>query len=402
MNKFYVYALLDERKEGIYNYEIDDIDISFNYQPFYIGKGTGSRLTIHEKKAKDQKNNTYKDNKIRKIWSEGKQVIKSKILDHLEEDIALNLETQLIKEIKRKHEGGPLINLIEGGDGLKNPSPEVRQKISNGLKKRIISEETREKLRNNWFQKLSRLERMRISRKVSLEEAKIINDEISKRAGNSRRGIPHSKETRQKMSINRKGVPKPPRTKEHKMNLSISLKGKRDGSNNPMFGKNFRDFRVDKYGLDVEERLEKDRINKIVNTTESNKEIAKGLFPGVSYNVYMSAYASYKNGKSLEDSLKDALERNSYNDEKGKENKRKKNVNDFYKKLENGTLNPYKRENYDLSLYLLELRRANGQRESQKEIDDLNVKFKKKLRINRMKELEYMINFYGLEIEEGN
>ena len=240
------------------------------------------------------------------------------------------------------------------------------------------------------------------SRGISLEEADIINNQIIQKTAYAKTGSKHSDETRQNMSINRKGVPKPPRTKEHKMNLSISLKGKYDGPNNPMFCKNFRDFRVEKYGSDVEERLEKDRINKIVNTTKSNKEIAKDLFPGVSYNVYMSAYASYKKGKILEDSLRDALEKNSYNDKKGKENKRKKDVNHFYKKLESGTLNPYKRENYDLSLYLLELRRVNGQRESQKEIDDLNVKFNKKLRINRMKELEYMINFYGLKIEESN
>jgi len=29
--------------------------------------------------------------------------------------------------------------------------------------------------------------------------------------------------------------------------------------------------------------------------------------------------------------------------------------------------------------------------------DDLNIKFKKKFTINRMKELEYMINFYGIK-----
>lgn len=402
MNKFYVYALLDERKEGNYNYEIDDIDISFNYEPFYIGKGTGSRLTIHEKRAKDQKNTTYKDNKIRKIWSEGKQVIKSKILDKLEEDIALNLETQLIKEIKRKHEGGPLINLTEGGDGLKNPSPEVRQKISEGSKNRIISEETREKFRNGWYNKLSRVKKIMYSRGISLEEADIINNEIIQKTAYAKTGSKHSEETRKKISIGNKGVPKPPRTKQHRMNLSISLKGKYDGPNNPMFGKNFRDFRKEKYGEEVEKILEQERTHKGKITTEKNGIEAQKLFPGVPYNVYKSAYAFYKKGLSQEEALRKAIENNSKNNEKGKINKIKKDVDKFYKKLETDTLNSYKKENYDLSLYLLELRKLNGQREPQDEINDLNLKFKKKLKINRMKELEYMINFYGLKIEESN
>jgi hypothetical protein len=397
MNKFYVYALLDERKPGEYKYEIDDIGISFNYKPFYIGKGTGSRIVDHEKRAKDQKNITYKDNKIRKIWSEDKQVIKSKILDHLEEDSAFDLEIQLIKEIKRKNEGGPLVNLTEGGEGLRNPSPEVRKKISDAAKIRVYSEETRAKLRNNWFFKLSRLERIRIAKNISLEEAHIINNEIIQKTIDARTGAKHSEEVRKKMSMNMKGIKKGPITEEHRKNLSISLKGKYEGPNNPMFGKNFRDNRVEKYGSDVEQKLEDDRIKKINNTMSFNKKEAEEMFPGTPYNVYIKAYASYKKGISKEEALKQAIDENLKNNEKGKINKIKKDVDKFYKKLESGTLNPYKRENYDLSLYLLELRKVNGQRESQDEINDLNIKFKKKLTINRMKELEYMINFYGIK-----
>ena len=402
MNKFYVYALLDERKPGDFSYEAEDTVIDFNYEPFYIGKGTGSRLTIHEKRAKEQSNNNIKDNKIRKIWNEGKKVIKVKVLDQLNEEVALNLEIELIKKIKRKHEGGPLINLTEGGDGLKNPSPEVKQKISESQKNRIFSESTREKLRNNWISKLSRLERIRISRKVSIEEAQIINDEISEIAGNSRKGIPHSDEVRQKMSLQRKGIPKPPRTLQHKRNLSISLKGKFIGPNNPMFNKNFRDFRVQKYGIDVEQQLEQDRIDKMVNTTQSNKILAQQLFSGVPYNVYMSAYASYKNGKSKEDALQEAIEENSKNNQKGKENKIKKDIDKFYDKLKNDTLNPYVKESYELSIFLLKIRRDKGIRDFKNEINDINLQFNKKLRTNRIKELQKMIDFYGLKIEENN
>jgi hypothetical protein len=402
MDKFYVYALLDERKPGDFSYETEDTVIDFNYEPFYIGKGTGSRLTIHEKLAKEQSNNNIKDNKIRKIWSEGKKVIKVKVLDQLNEEVALNLEIELIKKIKRKHEDGPLINLTEGGDGLKNPSPEVRQKISESQKNKIFSELTREKLKNNWISKLSRLERIRISRKVSIDEAQIINDEISQRAGNSRKGIPHSEEVRQRMSLQRKGVPKLPRTLQHKRNLSISLKGKFIGPNNPMFNKNFRDFRVQKYGIDVEKQLEQDRIDKMVNTTQSNKVLAQQLFPGVPYNVYMSAYASYSKGKSKEDALQEAIEENSKNNQKGKENKIKKDIDKFYDKLKNGTLNSYVKESYELSIFLLKIRKDKGIRDFKNEINDINLEFNKKLRVNRINELQRMIDFYGLKIEKDN
>ena len=401
MNKFYVYALLDERKPGEYKYEIDDIGISFNYKPFYIGKGTGSRIVDHEKRAKDQKNITYKDNKIRKIWSEGKQVIKSKILDHLEEDSAFDLEIQLIKEIKIKNEGGPLVNLTEGGEGLRNPSPEVRKKISDAAKIRVYSEETRAKLRNNWFFKLSRLERIRIAKNISLEEAHIINNEIIQKTIDARTGAKHSEEVRKKMSMNMRGIKKGPITEEHRKNLSISLKGKFEGPNNPMFGKNFRDFRKEKYGEEIEKVLEQERTDNGKVTTEKNGIEAQKLFPGVPYNVYISAYASYKKGIPKDEALKKAIENNSKSNEKGKINKIKKDVDKFYKKLESGTLNPYKRENYDLSLYLLELRNVKGQRESQDEINDINLKFNKKLKINRMKELEYMINFYGVRSDRS-
>lgn len=397
MDKFYVYALLDERKLGEYKYEIDDLNLKFNYEPFYIGKGTGNRIDAHEKNALLESNTTIKDNKIRKIWSEGKQVIKIKVLNNLSEEITLDLEKKLIKEIKRKHEGGPLINLTDGGDGLKNPSPEVRKKISDFNKNRVFSKETREKLKNNWVSKLSRLERIRLARGISIEEAHIINNQIIQRTIDVRTGSKHSEETRKKMSANMKGIKKGPITEEHRNNLSSSLKGKFEGINNPMFGKNFRDFRKEKYGEEIEKILEKERTSKGKLTTEKNEIEAQKLFPGVPYNVYKSAYSYYTKGLSQEEALRKAIENNSKSNEKGKINKIKKDVDKFYKKLETVTLNPYKRENYDLSLYLLELRKINGQRDPQDEINDLNIKFNKKLRINRMKELEYMINFYGIK-----
>ena len=57
-NRFYVYALLDPRKPGRYEYK----DICFLYEPFYIGKGCGDRAKIHFEKGEIKRNyNPYKN-----------------------------------------------------------------------------------------------------------------------------------------------------------------------------------------------------------------------------------------------------------------------------------------------------------------------------------------------------
>ncbi len=47
------------------------------------------------------------------------------------------------------------------------------------------------------------------------------------------KGIPLSEETKRKMSISKTGKPKPPRTKEHSLKISIANKGKSDSMTRP-------------------------------------------------------------------------------------------------------------------------------------------------------------------------
>lgn len=79
-NRFYVYALLDPRKPGHYEYK----NICFLYEPFYVGKGTGRRCLDHFKKS-ELKYNTYKNNKIKKIISKKMDVIVVKIKEEMTE-----------------------------------------------------------------------------------------------------------------------------------------------------------------------------------------------------------------------------------------------------------------------------------------------------------------------------
>ena len=62
MNKYYFYCLLDPGKPGEFNYN----EISFDYEPFYIGKGTGKRINAHFYPS-SLKLKSYKNNKIKKI-----------------------------------------------------------------------------------------------------------------------------------------------------------------------------------------------------------------------------------------------------------------------------------------------------------------------------------------------
>lgn len=90
--------------------------------PFYIGKGKENRLDAHEKEAKMNKApefsaNPQKINIIRKIWQNGGQVIKEKVVENLTEEQAFEIEIELIEKYGLRNHGGLLANLTYGGEG---------------------------------------------------------------------------------------------------------------------------------------------------------------------------------------------------------------------------------------------------------------------------------------------
>jgi len=108
---YYVYAYLDPRKPGHYGYQT----VSFLYEPFYVGKGSGYRLNKHRILAK--KETTHMAHRIQAIWKESLEPIIVKLRAQLTEEESLSQEVSLISEIGRRDtETGPLLNKSSGGE----------------------------------------------------------------------------------------------------------------------------------------------------------------------------------------------------------------------------------------------------------------------------------------------
>lgn len=138
-NKYYVYAYLDPRKPGNYTYN----ETSFEYEPFYIGKGSGKRYLAH---LNCKGKNKYLNNKINKIISLGLKPMIIKIEENLEEEYSYEREHELIKKIGQLYENtGPLLNVQKGGRGKIGFSEESKKKIGQNNSNRKWTDERRSK-----------------------------------------------------------------------------------------------------------------------------------------------------------------------------------------------------------------------------------------------------------------
>lgn len=166
-NKFYIYAILDPRKRGKFKYG----KYEFDYEPFYIGKGSGNRSKQHLQEW-SLKVRCFKNHKIKSIIKSGYYPMIVNIYENLLEKVAFKYELNIIEVIGRhNHKTGPLTNVTEGGEGVsgriitdefrnkqskimkeyfkENPIPnEVKNKISEVLlsRKLVRSKETKEKI----------------------------------------------------------------------------------------------------------------------------------------------------------------------------------------------------------------------------------------------------------------
>jgi hypothetical protein len=93
-NSFYVYALKDPRSDPA--------------QPFYIGKGTGTRSHDHLVRPDDSR----KGKRILEIRAAGKEVLVSRLVDGVTEPQAVRLEAELIAAFGTEDTGGILTNSV--------------------------------------------------------------------------------------------------------------------------------------------------------------------------------------------------------------------------------------------------------------------------------------------------
>ena len=135
-NTFYNYIYLDPRKTGDYNYG----QYHFDYEPFYVGKGSNGRYKGKHKNCNDI---------TKEIRSSGLEVIYEFPYKNISESIALVNETKLIQIIGRKDKGlGPLLNKKDrdyGNSGYVMPE-EAKKKISETHKNKPKSEEHKKKI----------------------------------------------------------------------------------------------------------------------------------------------------------------------------------------------------------------------------------------------------------------
>src|SRR5713226_879536 len=84
--------------------------------PFYVGKGSNGRITNHEACARRNEACRHITCRvIRKVWREGGEISREKVIEQLSEEEAFNQEKSLIAYGRQM--GWPLKNLTDGGEG---------------------------------------------------------------------------------------------------------------------------------------------------------------------------------------------------------------------------------------------------------------------------------------------
>lgn len=195
--KYYVYVLC--RPDG---------------SPFYVGKGHGVRVMVHEKETRCGRRG-HRFSIIRGIWKSGGAVSYRVAGHYADEEEAFAAEIALIASIRRRAHGGPLVNLTDGGEGpsgfTQEVTPATRAKLSAALtgkkkspehvakvaaKRRGCrhSDEARKKM-SEAVNKPEAVAKIRAAR-AGFRQSDAAREKIRQR----KLGLAHSAETRAKMS----------------------------------------------------------------------------------------------------------------------------------------------------------------------------------------------------------
>lgn len=189
---------------------------------FYVGKGKGNRIDHHEREARRSKlteqHNKHKLNAIRKIWTNGKKVVKTKLAFFATHMEALRYEQAFIF-LMRPY--GHLVNLTDGGEGaagIKRSEETLRK-----LRGRVVTEETRRKISKANKGKTGGIHSEEHRRKIiGAFKGRAHSEESRCKISESKKGHVTSEEHKRKISEFQKGRAHP---EEHRRNQSEALKG---------------------------------------------------------------------------------------------------------------------------------------------------------------------------------
>ena len=115
--------------------------------PFYVGEGKNGRVFDHVQEARlahrSIEVNPYKCNVIRKIEAAGEFITYQIDSFHADKAAAQRREGELIRQMGRLHEGGPLTNLAPGRENPGAPAPYSTEKHAKSLSGEADDPETR-------------------------------------------------------------------------------------------------------------------------------------------------------------------------------------------------------------------------------------------------------------------
>jgi len=241
-DRYYVYAFLDPEKPGIFNYGV----YKFDYEPFYIGKGTKDRLLSSKSLTRGT---TFKNSKLINLKNKGLEPIIIKIIDNISDKLSRELEVRLIKMIGRRDmKQGPLVNLTNGGDGRLSSTP---------------SDETKKKLKI----------------------INTINAKIRKELGTDK----HTPETKEHLRKVNQGPNNPMYGKHHTEEIKEQHSLRVSGVNHPMFGKKHDQETISKIKENRNKSVNQEELNKISAERNSKSVLQYGLD-----NTFIAEYESIK------------------------------------------------------------------------------------------------------------
>jgi len=259
-----------------------------NHEIRYVGKANDINVRFKEHIRKCKLSNTHKNNWIQSLLQKNQLPI-LEVIDVVPEENWGVCEQRWIA--KFRNDGVRLTNLANGGEGG-NLGAIVNKKISEALKGRVVSDETKLKISKS-----------RIGTKHSMAtRLKFSNQRVGDK--NSMYGKKHSEETKEKIGAkskinsngNKNGMFGKKHSNETKEKISNTLSSINSGENNPFYGK--------KHTIETKEKMFKkvkqiDTSGKIIKIWNSFKEAADTLninSSGISgaCNKKNKSYKNYK------------------------------------------------------------------------------------------------------------